>query len=48
MEDQKEQKEQYIDFNCPHCGKKLRAPKEMAGSKGKCPKCDKIVDIPKE
>lgn len=39
---------EYIDFNCPHCGHKLRAEKKLAGSKGKCPECGKIVEIPKE
>ncbi len=39
---------EYIDFTCPHCSRKLRAEKKLAGAKGKCPKCGEIVEIPKE
>lgn len=47
MKSREERKEEYIDFDCPHCGRKLRAFKEQSGSKGKCPKCGQIVDVPK-
>ena len=48
MQDQKEPQQGYIDFNCPHCNNKLRAPEDSAGKNGKCPKCGKIVEIPDE
>jgi predicted RNA-binding Zn-ribbon protein involved in translation (DUF1610 family) len=37
----------YVDFTCPECGNKLRAKQEFSGKKGKCPKCSKMINIPK-
>jgi predicted RNA-binding Zn-ribbon protein involved in translation (DUF1610 family) len=42
-----EEKKQYTDFKCPECGDRLRAKKEHSGTKGNCPKCGKMVTIPK-
>jgi hypothetical protein len=36
-----------IRFSCKHCGQKIRVPEVCAGRKGKCPKCKKIVLVPK-
>ena len=36
-----------IDFAC-ECGRKLHVPDKMAGKKGKCPECGKILLIPSE
>jgi hypothetical protein len=35
-----------IAFNCPGCGNPFRVADEMAGKKGKCPKCGTITTIP--
>jgi hypothetical protein len=35
-----------IQFNCPGCGHLFRVGDEMAGRKGKCPKCGIIIQIP--
>jgi predicted RNA-binding Zn-ribbon protein involved in translation (DUF1610 family) len=35
-----------IQFECPTCGKKLRAPESAAGKKGKCPGCQKVFQVP--
>jgi hypothetical protein len=35
-----------IVFQCPGCGKRLRARAEQAGSKPKCPQCGKEVVVP--
>jgi ribosomal protein S27E len=43
-----EKRGRFLDFKCPECGGQLRAKREHAGRKGKCPKCGKIVAIPKE
>ncbi len=37
-----------IVFECPHCTILLKAEQHIAGSKGKCPKCEKTIEIPKE
>ena len=36
-----------IRFSCKYCGQKIRIPEIGAGRKGKCPKCKKIVLVPK-
>lgn len=36
-----------IRFSCKHCGQKIRVPEVGAGRKGKCPKCNNIVLVPK-
>jgi hypothetical protein len=36
-----------IKFQCKNCGQKIRVPLTDAGEKGKCPKCKKIVIVPK-
>ncbi|MEW6349643.1 MAG: trypsin-like peptidase domain-containing protein [Thermodesulfobacteriota bacterium] len=35
-----------ITLKCP-CGKKFRVKDELAGSRGRCPECGTIIDIPK-
>src|SRR5262245_37842935 len=35
-----------IAFNCASCGNPLRVPDEMAGRKGKCPRCAFINVVP--
>ena len=35
-----------IAVECPHCGKRLRVAEELAGRKGKCPQCQKTLEIP--
>lgn len=35
-----------IEFACSHCGQPVRTPPGTAGKKGRCPHCDRIVDIP--
>jgi hypothetical protein len=35
-----------IEFHCEHCGKKIKAPSEHAGKRGKCPGCEQSVYIP--
>ncbi len=37
-----------ITFRCAACAKILRVPDTMAGKKGKCPKCDAILQVPTE
>ena len=37
-----------IKFRCEHCGQKFNVHKNNAGKKGKCPKCKKIIVIPKQ
>jgi hypothetical protein len=36
-----------IKFRCENCGQKFNVHKNNAGKKGKCPKCKKIITIPK-
>ncbi|MHC4694205.1 MAG: hypothetical protein ACYS67_15795 [Planctomycetota bacterium] len=36
-----------IRFCCKHCGQKIRVPEVGAGRKGKCPKCNNMVLVPK-
>src|SRR4051794_28146107 len=35
-----------ISFECPQCGKKLKAPDEAAGKSSKCPGCGGKVTCP--
>jgi hypothetical protein len=35
-----------IAFECPHCGKRLKAKSERAGRAVKCPQCAKSVTVP--
>ncbi len=35
-----------IIFSCV-CGKRVKIPVSFAGSKGKCPECGKVINIPR-
>ncbi|MBI5723813.1 MAG: hypothetical protein HZA50_07645 [Planctomycetes bacterium] len=35
-----------IHFKCSKCGTRVRVPREMAGKKGRCPKCQTVFPIP--
>jgi DNA-directed RNA polymerase subunit RPC12/RpoP len=35
-----------IVFHCEHCGKKVSAPDETGGRRGKCPRCSQYIFIP--
>jgi hypothetical protein len=35
-----------IQFDCPSCGKQLKAPDETAGRRGKCPHCQNPIQVP--
>ena len=35
-----------VEFHCSKCSKLIRAPREAAGSRGKCPYCKQSVYIP--
>lgn len=35
-----------IKFSCPHCNKGLSVKEQLAGKKGICPECKKVVVIP--
>jgi hypothetical protein len=35
-----------INFNCPHCQKPLKVKDELAGKKGPCPACKKLLTVP--
>ncbi|NIP26175.1 MAG: hypothetical protein GWN67_17500 [Phycisphaerae bacterium] len=37
-----------IQFNCPHCKKKLEAERSFAGKKAICPLCNKEFVVPEE
>lgn len=37
-----------IRFLCDACGKKLNIKEELAGKKGRCPKCNAVIKIPAE
>ncbi|HUT95374.1 MAG TPA: DUF4282 domain-containing protein [Thermoguttaceae bacterium] len=37
-----------IHFNCGICGQTMEVPDDMAGSRGRCPKCNNAVDIPQQ
>jgi hypothetical protein len=36
-----------LKFHCEYCGQKFSVHKNLAGKKGKCPKCKNIIVIPK-
>lgn len=35
-----------ISFECPHCGKKLKAPDNAVGRQSPCPRCGNLVTCP--
>lgn len=35
-----------IRFNCKNCGQKIKVPHQLAGKKGRCPKCKQVIVIP--
>ncbi len=35
-----------ISFDCPACGKKTKAPDEMAGKRARCPLCKEVIQVP--
>src|SRR5581483_7390729 len=37
-----------IKFTCPACGRALNVKSELAGKRGRCPKCQAKIDIPAE
>ena len=38
--------DQSLSFQCPHCNKRLRAPKTLAGKNLACPKCSTKITVP--
>lgn len=36
-----------LSFACPACGGKLSVPIAMAGKRGRCPKCEEVISIPR-
>lgn len=36
-----------IEFQCPECNNKIIVPDEMAEKRGKCPRCNGIVKVPR-
>jgi hypothetical protein len=36
-----------IKFQCKNCGQEINVPGFQAGKKGKCPKCESIITVPK-
>ena len=36
----------FVDFECPACGKNLKAKVELAGKRAKCSRCGDIVKVP--
>ena len=35
-----------IEFKCPHCQTPLVAKDDQAGTRGKCPNCQKVITVP--
>ncbi len=35
-----------VAFSCSHCGKRLRAKRELVGKQVKCPQCDERTQVP--
>jgi len=35
-----------IVFNCTQCGRKLKAPEDLAGASARCPSCGTVVPVP--
>lgn len=38
--------DEFCEFQCPKCGKKLKASSRAAGRRVKCPKCEQPVKVP--
>ncbi len=38
--------DEYVNFDCEHCGQNIEAPKLMIGMKVACPTCGKPIEIP--
>lgn len=36
-----------IEFGCPSCSQRLRVPDDRAGTRARCPKCQGVVEIPR-
>jgi ribosomal protein S27E len=34
-----------IDFSCPHCRHQMTVPSTAAGKRGRCPSCQKVIEI---
>lgn len=39
-------KEPLLEFQCPKCSKKLKAPRQVSGKRVKCPQCSQTVKVP--
>jgi hypothetical protein len=39
--------DEYLNFNCPGCGRKLRYRIKQAGHSGMCPRCSRPLVFPK-
>jgi hypothetical protein len=35
-----------LQFNCPSCGQKTRAPEELLGKRARCPLCQQVITVP--
>jgi hypothetical protein len=35
-----------IEFACPYCDRQSRVPASFAGKQGKCPGCQKVIEVP--
>lgn len=35
-----------IEFACTACGRRIKAPEELAGKKARCPQCQAVVEVP--
>jgi predicted Zn finger-like uncharacterized protein len=35
-----------IEFDCPHCTTTIRVPDGASGKKGKCPQCQRVLQVP--
>lgn len=38
--------QQLLEFQCPKCAKKLKANRQVAGKRVKCPQCGQVVKVP--
>ncbi len=45
-QEQSDQRATRISVQCPGCKSRLKVRQEMAGRKGKCPKCGTVVEVP--
>jgi uncharacterized paraquat-inducible protein A len=41
-------KNEVIEFKCPHCHVRVQADRDKRGKKGFCPRCHYIIRIPKD